>query len=65
MDQATMHTDEIVIKDFESKDTEIQFIPKGMTIVIQPLDVSVISLLKFILRIDILNIIMKKILLKK
>lgn len=41
MDLATMDTNNIVIKDFESKDTEIQFIPKGMTSVLQPLDVSV------------------------
>ena len=41
MDQATMHTNENVIKELEKKDTEIQFIPKGMTAVLQPLDVAV------------------------
>ena len=41
MDQATMHTNENVIKELESKDTEAQFIPKGMTGVLQSLDVVV------------------------
>ena len=41
MDQATMHTNEVVIKELEKKDTEIHFIPKGMTCVLQPLDVSI------------------------
>ena len=41
MDQATMHTNEVVIKELEKKDTEIHFIPKGMTCVLQLLDVSI------------------------
>ena len=41
MDQFTMHANDIVIKEIESKDTEIKFISKGMTGVLQPLDVNV------------------------
>ena len=41
MDQATMTTNEVVIKELEKKDKEILFILKGMTNVLQPLDVSI------------------------
>ena len=38
IDQATIHINDIDIKAFESKDTEIKFIPKGITSVLQPID---------------------------
>ena len=36
-----MTTNEVVIKELEKKDKEILFILKGMTNVLQPLDVSI------------------------
>ena len=41
MDKYTMHKNENVIKELESKDREVQFIPNGMTGVQQPLDAAV------------------------
>ena len=41
MDQATMHSNQEVINEFERNDTDFQIKPKWMTSVFQPLDVII------------------------
>ena len=50
MDQASMHITEDIIKEIEKYDTEIIFIPKGMTRILQPLDVSINKPFKTLIR---------------
>ena len=41
MDKASMHKMPSVIKNIEQYDTEVKFIPSGMTRILQPLDVVI------------------------
>ena len=50
MDQASMHITEDIIKEIEKYDTEIIFIPKDMTRVLQPLDVTINKPFKTLIR---------------
>ena len=46
LDQFPSHTDKFVVKDAESKNIELIFVPKGLTYKYQPLDVLINGILK-------------------
>lgn len=50
IDQASMHLNDEVIKEIEKYDTEILFVPKGMTWILQPLDICINELFKALIR---------------
>ena len=41
MEQASMHITEDILMDFEKYESLFIFVPKGMTRILQPLDVSI------------------------
>lgn len=50
MDKASMHKMTCVFKNIEQYDTEVKFIPSGMTRILQPLDVVINKPFKDLIR---------------